>query len=248
MRFSRCTYRGNAMDPRALVATHDFFNSDPGSPKSYLRLSLHLAKELPVSQSDAEEIIEALIEGFYVFENRLKEGERHLTAGSNLDSVVLKTMGIPVQASPTARRKSRSHVLYIENEVMESQLVQRAFAQSGLDAEIHSVLSAYDAMLFLNRLLHFNDAPTPRLILLDLNLPTFDGRDLLELLKRHRRFREIPVVIVSGMDSEVDRKRCKDLGVADFIIKPSTFVELVELLKSLDRWFANSDVIRGIRL
>ncbi|MEO0582126.1 MAG: response regulator [Bacteroidota bacterium] len=80
--------------------------------------------------------------------------------------------------------------------------------------------------------------PMPGLILLDLNLPRIDGREALKVIKEHIQWRRIPVIILTTSQAEQDILKSYDLGVNSFITKPVTFDGLVEVTRTLQRyWF-----------
>lgn len=82
------------------------------------------------------------------------------------------------------------------------------------------------------------ELPRPDLILLDLNMPRKDGREVLKELKEHSDFKRIPVVVLTTSKAEEDVLRTYDLGVNSFITKPVTFEELVEVIKQISTyWF-----------
>jgi CheY-like chemotaxis protein len=94
------------------------------------------------------------------------------------------------------------------------------------------------------------DGPLPGLILLDLNMPRKDGREALEEIKSDPGLRRIPIVVLTTSKAEEDILRSYDLGVNSFIIKPVVFESLVEIVKTLSKyWFEivelPSDVLRG---
>lgn len=81
-------------------------------------------------------------------------------------------------------------------------------------------------------------APRPSLILLDLNMPRKDGREALEEIKSNKDLRSIPVVVLTTSKAEEDILRSYDLGVSGYITKPVRFEELVEVMKTIGRyWF-----------
>jgi len=80
--------------------------------------------------------------------------------------------------------------------------------------------------------------PLPGLILLDLNMPRKDGREALKEIKGHPHLRRIPVVVLTTSKAEEDILRTYDLGVSGFIVKPVTFESLVDVIKTLGKyWF-----------
>ena len=81
-------------------------------------------------------------------------------------------------------------------------------------------------------------APRPGLILLDLNMPRKDGRQALKEIKADPELRQIPVVVLTTSKADEDIQRIYDLGVNSFITKPVTFESLVDVMKTLHRyWF-----------
>jgi CheY-like chemotaxis protein len=82
------------------------------------------------------------------------------------------------------------------------------------------------------------DAPTPGLVLLDLNMPKKDGRECLAEIKGDARLRSVPVIVLTTSKTEEDIVRSYDLGVNSFITKPVTFTGLAEAMKVIkEYWF-----------
>ena len=91
-----------------------------------------------------------------------------------------------------------------------------------------------------------DDAPTPGLILLDLNMPKKDGREVLAEIKADDTLRSIPVVVLTTSKAEEDVARTYHLGVNSFITKPVTFTALVEVMQTWSRyWFEIVDLPNG---
>jgi CheY-like chemotaxis protein len=132
------------------------------------------------------------------------------------------------------------HILHVDDSEDDRNLFEWAFIKSGLRGILHSVSGAADAMHFLNHAGKTPGTARPRAIVLDLILPRFDGLELLELLREHSNFRTIPVIILSGSDSHANMQRCRELGVEDYIVKPKTQQELVELIASLSHLLVGS--------
>ena len=79
--------------------------------------------------------------------------------------------------------------------------------------------------------------PIPGLILLDLNMPKMDGREALQEIKADKMLRRIPVVILTTSKAEEDMLKGYDLGAASYIAKPVTFEVLVELMRTLGKYW-----------
>ena len=101
--------------------------------------------------------------------------------------------------------------------------MQRAIADYCPLSRICLVTSGSEVMAFLRREPPFMNAPPPALILLDLNLPRRDGRDILKELRSLSGYKKTPVVIVSGSNKEEDKQCCRQLGANAYVHKPTDF-------------------------
>jgi CheY-like chemotaxis protein len=132
-------------------------------------------------------------------------------------------------------------ILTADDDPDDRLLIADAWREGGLRPRLHFVEDGEELMDYLNRRGRYTaptDAPQPSLILLDLNMPKKDGREALREIKGDPRFRRIPVVVLTTSEAEDDVARTYDLGVNSFIVKPSSFDAMVELLKTLNRyWF-----------
>ena len=120
-------------------------------------------------------------------------------------------------------------------------LAREALAESRLANQMHIVNDGEELMDYLHhRGLYANksSAPRPNLILLDLNMPKKDGREALREIKADPLLRKIPVVILTTSKAEEDVYSSYDLGANSFIIKPMTFTSLVEVMRTIGKyWF-----------
>jgi CheY-like chemotaxis protein len=94
-----------------------------------------------------------------------------------------------------------------------------------------------DYLFHRGRYANPDDAPTPGLILLDLNMPKKDGREVLAEIKADASLRSIPVVVLTTSKAEEDVTRTYDLGVNSFITKPVTFEGLVRAMEAFSRYW-----------
>ncbi len=132
------------------------------------------------------------------------------------------------------------HLLHIDDDPDYRALFVRAHGRSGLGGTLHNVPSTAQALLYLNRLPPYRLAPRPRLIVLDLGLPGFGGREFLELLHGQPRFRSIAVVVLTGSQDERDVARCRELHVRDYLVKPDLYEDLVATIAAFDHWLIGS--------
>ena len=116
-------------------------------------------------------------------------------------------------------------------------LIRRAIADCCPQSCVWRVSTGSDALTFLRREPPFVNAPVPALILLDLNLPQLDGRDLLPLLRRLGAYQKTPVVIISGSKRAVEEPRCRQLGATAYVEKSRDFAAYFgEVQASLRHW------------
>lgn len=119
-------------------------------------------------------------------------------------------------------------------------MAKEAFEENKLSNSLYFVKDGEELMDYLHKRGDFNDsnAPTPGLILLDLNMPKKDGRTALSEIKSSPILKRIPVVILTTSKSEEDIVKSYDLGVSSFIPKPVTFDNLVNVIKTITGyWF-----------
>jgi CheY-like chemotaxis protein len=131
--------------------------------------------------------------------------------------------------------------LVADDDPDDRMLTLEAWEESRLANGLHFVENGEELMDYLYRrgeYTHLVDVPLPGLILLDLNMPRKDGREVLREIKADSRLRLIPVVVLTTSRAEDDVLRSYDLGVNSFITKPVTFDALVEVIKTLAKyWF-----------
>jgi CheY-like chemotaxis protein len=123
----------------------------------------------------------------------------------------------------------------------DCMLVRDALKASRLANDIRFVHDGEELMAYLRgegRFAEPEAAPTPGLILLDLNMPRKDGREALAEIKSDPALRKIPVVVLTTSQAEEDICRTYDLGVNSYVTKPVTFASLVDLMRVLGTyWF-----------
>ena len=139
------------------------------------------------------------------------------------------------------RRKGTITLLLAEDDPDDRMLIRDALREARLANDLHTVEDGEELLDYLNRRGAYagaTEAPRPGLILLDLNMPRKDGREALQEIKSDPDLRQIPVVVLTTSKAEEDVFRSYDLGANSFITKPVTFESLVEVMKTLERyWF-----------
>jgi len=119
-------------------------------------------------------------------------------------------------------------------------LIKEAFQESLISNSIYFVEDGVELLDYLrwqDKFANPKDAPTPDLILLDLNMPRKDGREALAEIKSDPRLRYIPVVVLTTSKAEEDIMRSYDIGAASYITKPVTFDGLVEAIRGLGQYW-----------
>jgi two-component system response regulator len=125
-------------------------------------------------------------------------------------------------------------VLLVEDDPGDVLLIQEAFADNKVRNRLHSVSDGVDALRFLRREGEYADAPRPDLILLDLNLPRKDGREVLEEIKSDEILKRIPVVVLTTSKAEEDVVRTYNLHANCYVTKPVDLEKFMVVVKSID--------------
>ena len=138
-------------------------------------------------------------------------------------------------------QKKTITILMADDDQDDCLLVRKAFEASRLANDLRFVEDGEELMVYLHHRGKYSDALTamrPGLILLDLNMPRKDGREALKEIKADSGLREIPVVVLTTSKDEEDILRSYNLGANSYITKPVTFEGLVDVMKSLGKyWF-----------
>jgi CheY-like chemotaxis protein len=133
---------------------------------------------------------------------------------------------------------TRTHViLVVEDDPGDQLLIQEAFAEHSPDRRLEIVADGEDALDFVRRTGPHAGAPRPDLVLLDLNLPRFDGRAVLRALKADDDLRPIPVVIFTTSSREEDVSGTYELYANAFITKPVDFDDFNNVVQRINDFF-----------
>lgn len=128
-------------------------------------------------------------------------------------------------------------VLMVEDDAGDVQLTREALKDSKLMIDLHVVDDGEKALNFLRRQAPFAKAPRPDLILLDLNLPKVDGREVLQIVKTDAALRPIPIVVVTTSDADADIERSYGLGANCYVTKPIGLDQFVKVVRSIEEFW-----------
>jgi chemotaxis family two-component system response regulator Rcp1 len=128
-------------------------------------------------------------------------------------------------------------ILLIEDNPADVRLTVEAFKEGKVNNALHVVQNGEDAMAFLKQEEKYQDVPRPDLILLDLNLPKKDGREVLEEIKSEPDLKRIPVVILTTSKAEEDILRTYNLHANCYINKPVDLDEFIRIAKSIENYW-----------
>lgn len=130
-----------------------------------------------------------------------------------------------------------AEVLLVEDSPGDVRLTQEAFRDGNLSVHLHVASDGVEAMAFLRREGVHVQAPRPDLILLDLNLPKMDGREVLALIKQDRSLKTIPTVILTTSEADADIFKSYELQANCVLSKPVQLDAFQSLVKSInDFW------------
>ncbi len=130
-------------------------------------------------------------------------------------------------------------ILLIEDEPADANLVRAALKQNKVFCNLHHVTDGVEALAFLRREGDaYRTAPRPDLILLDLNMPRMNGRELLSAVKSDEALASIPIVVLTTSDAERDVLASYKLGAASYITKPVDMEQFIAAIRQIDSyWF-----------
>ena len=128
-------------------------------------------------------------------------------------------------------------VLLVEDDPGDVLLIKEAFADNKVRNHLHVVSDGVEAIEFLRKQGPYGEVPTPDLILLDLNLPRKDGREVLAEIKGDGDLRQIPVVVLTTSKAEEDVLRSYKLHANAYVTKPVDFDRFIDVVRQIDEFF-----------
>jgi CheY-like chemotaxis protein len=139
----------------------------------------------------------------------------------------------------------RTFILIAEDDADDRFLLKTAFEENGHDDKIEFVENGVELLNYLKKVESSNsvDSPYPGFIMLDLNMPKKDGREVLQEIKRHPIYKVIPVVVYTTTKNEAEVRKCYELGANSYIVKPARFDALLKTIDDLrNYWLITSSI------
>ena len=134
-------------------------------------------------------------------------------------------------------RNGPIEILLVEDNPGDVRLTKEALKEGKVYSNLHTVKDGVEAMEFLRRQGKYKDAPRPDIILLDLNLPRKDGREVLEEIKSDELLKRIPVVVLTTSKAEEDVLRTYNLHANCYVTKPVDLEKFIVVVKSIDAFW-----------
>ena len=130
-------------------------------------------------------------------------------------------------------------VLLVEDDPGDVLMTQEAFEEHKVRNRLNVVTDGTEALAYLRQEGHFSDAVRPDLILLDLNLPRRDGREVLREIKNDPSLRQIPVVVLTTSQADEDILRSYELHANAYVTKPVDFERFIAVVRQIDEFFVS---------
>jgi two-component system, chemotaxis family, response regulator Rcp1 len=129
-------------------------------------------------------------------------------------------------------------ILVVEDSPIYQDLIEEAITELQLPLRLNFVTNGEEALFFLRQQRNYQDAPSPQLILLDLNIPKISGLELLEIIKNDPKLKVIPVIILTSSSLESDINRSYQLYANCYITKPSEIEQFFSTIHEIiNYWF-----------
>lgn len=134
----------------------------------------------------------------------------------------------------------KTEILLVEDNPGDVRLTQEAFKNSSFKVNINIVNDGAKAIEYLYKKGVYTDSPTPELILLDLNLPRKNGKEVLEIIKTDDKLKKIPIVVLTTSQSEDDINSAYNLHANCYITKPMDFDDFSEVIHSIENFWLST--------
>lgn len=128
-------------------------------------------------------------------------------------------------------------ILLVEDNPGDIRLTQEALKEGNIKNNLHTITDGAEAIKFLFKESPYINAKKPDLILLDLNLPKKDGREVLAKIKADQELKRIPIVVLTTSNAETDVRKAYDLHANCYITKPVDFNRFIEVIQAIEKFW-----------
>jgi CheY-like chemotaxis protein len=135
------------------------------------------------------------------------------------------------------------NILLIEDNPGDVRLTQEAFKEGSIAINLDVVMDGVEAIKFLKKEVPYNEATTPDLILLDLNLPKKDGREVLHEIKTDNNLKRIPVVVLTTSNAQQDILKSYNLHVNCYVNKPVDFDKFFDIIQKIEDFWLSTAIL-----
>ena len=132
-------------------------------------------------------------------------------------------------------KKKTNLIVFADDDADDRLLLQEAFEENNLKCTLYFVEDGVELLDYLEQ-----NGTVPSLILLDINMPRKDGKQILQEIKSSIQWRHIPVIMFTTSKSPEDIRKCYDLGANSFIVKPSSFENLLSVTNTIGEYWMNT--------
>ncbi|MET0244800.1 MAG: response regulator [Flavitalea sp.] len=140
---------------------------------------------------------------------------------------------------------TQASILIADDDADDRYLLETAFSEKGYTEKIEFVENGVEVLNYLDQIKGSSDAETryPKFVLLDLNMPKKDGREVLRAMKENPEFKKIPVIVFTTTRNESEIRRCYELGANTYIIKPVSFDALLSVVENIRSYWLHTAAI-----
>ena len=135
------------------------------------------------------------------------------------------------------------NILLIEDNPGDVRLAQEAFKEGKYNVNLEVVMDGLEALKFLHKETPYQDVITPDLILLDLNLPKKDGREVLQEVKSDPDLKCIPIVVLTTSNAQQDILKSYNLHVNSYINKPVDFDKFFDIIQTIEEFWVHTAIL-----
>lgn len=139
-----------------------------------------------------------------------------------------------------------ANILLVEDNPGDVRLTQEAFKESKREVNLMVLMDGVDVLSFLRKENKYADNPTPDLILLDLNLPRKDGREVLAEIKADPDLKRIPIIVLTTSNAEQDIQKVYSLHANAYINKPVDYDRFFEVIQHIDQFWLRTVILPSV--